>query len=615
MYSKYVILFLFISNLVFLQISGDWSLMMRGADSWGYYGYLPATFIHHDLGTLETSIEVRKKYHAGDFIDNGNPLRIDEAKHLGEGRQVMKYSMGVAILLFPFFIIAHFLAMLLGFEADGYSSIYAYVVHHASLFYVTIGFLALRKVLQYYFEDGIVALTILALGIGTNLFFFVSVNPVMSHSFLFALYCVLIYASLFFYQKPSWKLAFLIGFCAGMIPLVRPVEIFSICIPFTIGIFSILTLKERFLFFKNHWNKIIFSGAIYAAIGFLQLLYWKWATGSFVYYSYEEEGFDFSDPHIIEGIFGFKNGWLVFTPVMIFSILGLFVMKKKDFVLPLLLYFPIHVFLVYTWWCWYHINGFGSRPMIESYPLLAFPFASFVAILWRNKWTKIMLCLLVGIFIHINLMHTYLVSEGVFSSSDASKAFYWSSLGKPSISYNDFVLLDVDEAQPKLDDLNFVKNIHFNDFNDSLNHVDYICKDTSNCIDRNYYFDIGKQYSPSFKSTYGELNLKEGDWLRLSVKAKVDKEVGRIYHSSSLVCSFEGEGEAKWKGLRLENKIGGKPYGLWKGKLGIWDELSFFVKIPKETSPNQLLKIYVWQPNYHFIHIDDLRVDVYEGKD
>lgn len=615
MYSKYTIIFLFIANLIAMHFSGDWLLMVRGGDSWGYYGYLPATFIHNDLGTLETSLEVRTKYHSGDFTDNGNPIRIDEAKHLGEGRQVMKYTMGVAILLFPFFIIAHFLASLLGFEADGYSLIYAYVIHHASLFYVTIGFLALRKVLQYYFEDGIVAFTILSLGIGTNLFFFVAVNPVMSHSFLFALYSILIYASLFFYQKPSWKLAFLIGFSAGMISLIRPIEIFAIAIPFTIGIVGMVSLKERLLFFKNHWNKIIFSGTVFGAVGFLQLLYWKWATGSFIYYSYEEKGeptFDFLNPHIVEGIFGFKNGWLVFTPIMTFAILGFFLMKKKDFVLPLLLYFPIHVYLIYSWWCWYYINGFGSRPMVESYPLLAFPFASFVAFLWKNKWTKIILAFAVAILIHINLMHTYLISEGVFSSDNVSKSFYWSSLGKSSISYNDFVLLDIDEQQPKPKEVVLLKNIYFNDFNDTLNQKNYICKDSSNCVDKNYYFNIKQQYSPGINATYDELSLEGGEWIRLSVKVKVDKKVGKVYHNSTLVCSFEGGENPKWKGLELENKIGGKPYGQWKGKLGVWDELHYFSKVPKKTNPNQLLKVYIWNPNNHFIHVDDLRVDVYK---
>ena len=70
-------------------------------------------------------------------------------------------------------------------------------------------------------------------------------------------------------------------------------------------------------------------------------------------------------------------------------------------------------------------------------------------------------------------------------------------------------------------------------------HVDYICKDTiSNCVDRNYYFNIEKQYSPGFQAKYDELNLKEGEFLRLSIKVKVDGKEGKIYHHSSLVCSL-----------------------------------------------------------------------------
>jgi hypothetical protein len=44
----------------------------------------------------------------------------------------------------------------------------------------------------------------------------------------------------------------------------------------------------------------------------------------FIYYSYAGESFDFLHPQIIRGLFGWKNGWLPYTPVMIFSLPGIY---------------------------------------------------------------------------------------------------------------------------------------------------------------------------------------------------------------------------------------------------------------------------------------------------
>jgi hypothetical protein len=65
-------------------------------------------------------------------------------------------------------------------------------------------------------------------------------------------------------------------------------------------------------------------------LGSLQLIYWKLTTGRWLYYSYEEgEKVRLFAPYLIPVLFSFKKGWLVYTPLMIFSILGLYSLYKK----------------------------------------------------------------------------------------------------------------------------------------------------------------------------------------------------------------------------------------------------------------------------------------------
>ncbi len=62
---------------------------------------------------------------------------------------------------------------------------------------------------------------------------------------------------------------------------------------------------------------------------FPQLLYWKLVSGNWLFYSYGNEGFDFLHPHIFDGLFCFKNGWLSYTPIMLFGLIGIVLMHKK----------------------------------------------------------------------------------------------------------------------------------------------------------------------------------------------------------------------------------------------------------------------------------------------
>ena len=111
------------------------------ADGLGYYSYLPAIFIYNDYEFAFTK-SVSGKYEKMNFGD-GFLKETDSGK-------VNKYYLGLSILLLPFFLIAHFLAIILGLPADGYSQIYQISVLLAANFYVWLGCKYLRKLILSY---------------------------------------------------------------------------------------------------------------------------------------------------------------------------------------------------------------------------------------------------------------------------------------------------------------------------------------------------------------------------------------------------------------------------------------------------------------------------------
>ena len=96
-------------------------------DGASYYSYLPAFFIYHDLG-FHFAPKSEKETHRQAPLESTN-----------KGTMVPKMTMGISILILPFFLITHIMSMLLGLNADGYSFPYMLAVFVASLFYCIIG--------------------------------------------------------------------------------------------------------------------------------------------------------------------------------------------------------------------------------------------------------------------------------------------------------------------------------------------------------------------------------------------------------------------------------------------------------------------------------------------
>jgi len=282
-------------------------------DVFGYYRYLPAFFIYGDAKTAASKDEVYKKY---------QPFVVYDASYLHEasGNQVMKYPIGKAVQFAPFFAVAHFWAKNSArYEADGYSFPYQFLISMGSLLIAIIGLIYLRRVLLIYFGETETAVALLLIVFGTNYLNYSAIGGAMSHNNLFTISALLIYLSIHFHRNPSLFRALCIGALLGIAALTRPTEILMALIPILWGlsIFESGALKKRLQFFQYHWKKMASAVLLCVAIGSIQLFYWKWATGEWFVYSYQDQGFSWLKPHLKNGFISYKAGWLTYSPVMV----------------------------------------------------------------------------------------------------------------------------------------------------------------------------------------------------------------------------------------------------------------------------------------------------------
>jgi hypothetical protein len=386
-----------------------------GMDVVSYYAYLPATFIFNDI-----KLEKRETFDHGLFWPEPLP----------DGNKVIKTTMGMSILYSPFFFISHGVAILSGGNTYGFSPIYKVGLLVSSVFFLFIGLYFLRRILKIYFSEQITALTILTVALGTNLLNYSTFDASMSHVYNFALINVFVWYTIDWYKNPRLANLLFLGLLSGLITLVRPSNIVVLLFFFIYGIYSKETLQQRIglIFKKFHW--FLFMGLAFTLVWIPQFIYWWSITGHLLVNSYPDEQFFWGNPHFIDGIFSYRKGWLVYTPVMIFALLGIpFLYKKmKEFSYAITIFMALSTYIIVSWWCWWYGGSFGMRSYIDYYGILAIPMALFFTILWDfRKYSKV----LVFSIVVLSIVQNYFFQEKYRRSSihydSTTKAAFWNS--------------------------------------------------------------------------------------------------------------------------------------------------------------------------------------------
>jgi len=394
----------------------------RGVIKWdiiSFYGYLPATFIYGDpsLDFLDEGI-----------IDNDNKFWWSPTEN---GRKIIYMSCGLSIMYAPFFFIAHLLAPVFGEARDGFGSIYQFFLVFGALVYVALGIIMLKKILLRYFTPLVTAITLLLLGIGTNLYYYSTHEAVMSHSYNFVLITIFLYSVLKWYEEATWLRTFLLGMLFGLIVLIRPTNILIFTILLFWGIDSWSNFVERIRFLLRNTPKLLLMILAFLLPWIPQFLYWHMITGQVMYYSYGAHGdrFFFDNPHIIESLFSYRKGWLLYTPVMVFAIAGLIHLKKmiQGARLSIILYLVLMIYVMSCWWTWWFGGGFGGRIYIDMYGILALPLAALITSILSHKKRLVKLSMLgfLGFLVCFQLLQTRHYSRIAIHWDSMSKKAYW----------------------------------------------------------------------------------------------------------------------------------------------------------------------------------------------
>lgn len=562
-----------------------------------YYGYLPATFIYKDV-TLE-------------FIDN-NPGDGNYLFWFGNsptGGKYIKMSMGLAVMYAPFFLLGHLGAHLFGYHTGGFSEPYRVALVFSCVFYLWLGLFFLRKALKQYFSEPIIVFVLILIVFGTNYFHYSTYDAPLSHTYNFALIAIFIVLTKKWYGNTSVKNSIFIGLLSGLISLIRPSNIIIVLLFIFYYVSSLEGIRKRMTLYKSR----IIQLAIIVFFAFIvwipQMIYWKAVAGTYLFYSYLDEGFIFSNPQIIRGLFSYRNGWLVYSPVMLFALLGIPLLYRyaKGFFIPAIIYIMVNIYVVLSWWCWWYV-GFGNRAMIDSYAVLAFPLAAFIK--WsskqKNKILRYFIFTLIVVAFIQGAFHSIQYHNNSIHYGSMTKEAYWESFWKvnPTQEYLK-KLREPDNAKAKkgiqafLDERNDSLLLNYNlekiyhngnNFTDSTGKFNVFSIDS---LSNQFSYSGGKSIYVNNTNPYGlgfELLVFTNQRFRISVWRK---KAGVISH---LVV----------KSLQHSNYYHSEKIAILSD--GEWEKLQIEIEVPPSLN-NSKLRIYVMNKNAENVYFDDLKIE------
>ncbi len=411
------------------------SLKVTTWDALGYYIYLPSTIIYEDIKTLEWTGE----------IENFNELsggKLYQANKNEKGDYVFKYLGGISLMQLPFFLLAHGFAILSDHPANGFSLPYQIGIVISVFFYFLIGLLLLRKSLLTFFSDKATFISILAITLTSNLIQYVTIDSGMSHGYIFALYCLVIWATICWHKKPRKIWAIIIGGTIGLAAISRPTEAIMLLVPLLWNTNTSMASKIKWNQVKTNKSSILWAILAGTFAILPQIIYWKIASSDWIYNMGSK--WQFFDP-FFRVLFGYQNGWFIYTPIAFFFLLGFFYSRKHSFFWSSIITSVLTIWIVISWSDWRYGATYSCRALVQSIPLFAFPFTAFINHCINFKyhlWIYVLLIYLTS----VNFIQVYQYNERIIHPHDMNAKYFWAIYADPSPSPMDMSLLDMEKT-------------------------------------------------------------------------------------------------------------------------------------------------------------------------
>ena len=494
------------------------------------------------------------------------------------------HTVGVSLLLLPFFLIGYVSAMIFGFEVNGVSEPFQKMISIGALFYALAGLFFIRRLLlKLSIRDGIIAIILPLIFFGTNLLNYALNEPAMSHVYSFFLIAAFLYYSYSVFNSGERKYFILAALFLGLVVLVRPVNaVVILFVPFWSNSFKGFIGKMRHIFFKET-RSMILAGIVFKLVILIQGFVWLAQNGKMMQWSYKDNGMYLLNPNTFKMLFGFNGGFFIYTPLCLILMLGLVpLFKENTYKFYSMLFFLLFVFYLFSChWAYTYFDGLGIRPMVDFYAVFAILGAKLVSAS-QNK-LKTVTVPVFGLFLFLNLVTCYQYKAGILPAA--------------SMNYEKFkyVFLETDTKCAGV----------LGGCNDLLPYAKKHPEKSftfENTFDAEEHFDFsGKEYGVDYSTPLGFKTSK------IYVKARLKRKEAIANSSGEALVVFKIESPGK----EIRNQQIYKLNDVPSEDCCEWQVWEYNVTMDGKIKADDILSVSVWNKSKSRFLIDDFKIEVY----
>lgn len=533
-------------------------------DAKDYYSYLKAIFIDKNLGHQET----------GPWYIIQTPTGT-----------INVHTVGVSLLLLPFFFIGYVWASWFGYEINGLSAPFEKMISIGALFYALMGLYFIRKLLiKLNIKDTAIAAAILLIFFGTHLFNYGLNEPGMSHVYSFGLISAFLYLSYQVFNSGERKYFISAAFVLGLIVLVRPINgIVLGIVPFWSNSFKEFIERMRVVFFQKTKTMII-AGVVFKLTILIQSFVWLAQNGKMMQWSYKDNGLYFFSPNTLKMLFGFNSGFFIYTPLCLLLMFGFVPLFKENsykfFSLFLFLIFVFYLFSCH--WAYTYFDGLSIRPMVDFMAVFAVVGAKLISSV-QGKFGTVTVSAL-GLFLVLNLITCYQYKAGI--------------LPPASMNYEKFKYIFLKTNKKYAGVLGGC-----NDLRPYSKHHPEKSFSYGNASKGKEIFDYKNlEYGVAYQTPSLGFNSS-----KIYVRASLKRKEATLNSSSKALIVFSIDSANDGVRNRMTYKLNDTP----SKKCCEWQTWYYNVTMDGDIKASDRLVVYVWNRGKQNFLVDDLKVEVY----
>ena len=351
------------------------------SDGVGYYVYLPALFLDHDLTMRRTGA----RSFGGDpaYIPGVRWVRTTvPAGYPGQHRPLDQFGIGEAVLIAPFFAAGHGLAIVAGEPRDGSPGRTSTRRARPGSSTCCSGSRSRPRRCERWFARRTVVLTLVATHVRRRLFNYGTYETTMSHAFSFFLVALTVRLAVAVWERPGFGGACALGASLGLVGLVRLTNLTVIVFCALVGCGDPPDLAARARSLARRLDLLAAGTGVFLLVLMWQLAYWHHITGAVFVNPYRGRGehLDLLRPAPRRRAVQRPKGTLLLDAVTLARGRRSPVPAQNGAsVVPAVGRVPrLATWVVASWSIWWYGASFGMRALVDLLPVLALGLAALV---------------------------------------------------------------------------------------------------------------------------------------------------------------------------------------------------------------------------------------------